>query len=136
MAGITYEVTGPWRERPDATIRPKGGQVEIRPQPLEVKLDAPRTIRRRRLKERGLPVAVTLDTRSSVAVELRARNANGRRVVLAKAAADDAKPPRVRFRLEPRRGVQKLKRVTLVATVTEDVGRTATARRRIPLRGE
>jgi hypothetical protein len=136
VAGITYEVTGPWRERPDATIRPTGEPVEIRPQPLEVKLDAPRTIRRRRLRERGLPVTVTLDTRSSVALELRARNANGRRVVLAKARAEEAKPPRVRFRLKPKRGVRNLKRVTLVATVTESVGRRARTRRKIPLRGE
>ena len=134
VAGITYEVTGPWRERPDATIRPQGGPVEIRPQPLEVKLDAPPAIRRRRLKERGVPVTVTLDTHSSVAVELRARNARGRRVVIAKVAADDVKPPRVRFRLKPKRDVSKLERLTVVATVTEDVGRRATRKRRIRLR--
>ena len=138
VAGVTYEVTGPWRKRPDATIRPdrpNGGQVEIRPKPLEVKVSVPRAIRRRRLKERGLPVTVTLDTSSSVRAELRARNAKGRRVRIAKAVAKDVKPPRVKLVLKPRRSVLNLRRrLTLVVTVTEAVGRTAKAKRRLRFR--
>ena len=135
IAGATYEVTGPWRERPDATIRPKPLEIKTQPQPQEVKLSVPSAIRRRRLKERGLPVKVTLDTSSSVALELRARNAKGRRVVIAKAAADGLRPRRVRFVLKPRRGVRNLKRrLTLVVTVTEAVGRSASTKRRISLR--
>jgi hypothetical protein len=112
IAGATYEVTGPWRNRPDATIRPK---------PQEV---------------RGLPVTVTLATRSSIALELRARNAKGRRVVVARAARNDVRPKPVRFTLRPNRSVRNLKRLTLVATVTETVGRSAKAKQRIRLRGE
>lgn len=140
-AGATYEVTGPWRQRPDATIRPNGpnqGQEqegEIRPQPQEVKVSVPRLIRRRRLAERGLPVTITLDTRSSVDLELRARTARGRRIVLAKLTRDGVQPRRAKFRLKPRRGVRKLKRrLTLVATVTEDAGRSARVKRRIRFR--
>ena len=81
-------------------------------------------------------MTVTLDTRSSVAVELRARNAKGRRVVIAKAKKDDAKPRRVSFVLKPSRSVRNLKRLTLVATVTEAVGRSATTKRRIRFRDE
>lgn len=125
VAGVTYEVTGPWRERPAATIRPR---------PQKVKLSAPRTMRRARLKQRGLPVTVTLDTLSSVAVELHARDAKGRRVVLAKAATDDVKPRRVSFVLKPSRGIRNLKRLNVVATVTEAVGRSATTKRRISIR--
>ncbi len=134
VTGVTYEVTGPWRQRPDATIRPRGEPVEIRPQPQEVKVSAPGVIGRTRLKERGLPVTVTLDTRSSVAVKLRARNTKGRRMIIAKAAADEAKPRRVRFVLKPKRSVRNLTRLTLLVTVTEDVGRTATVKRRIRFR--
>ena len=134
VAGITYEVTGPWRERPNATIRPRPLEIKTQPQPQEVKLSVPRAIRRTRLRRRGLPVTLTLDTRSSVALKLRARNARGRRVVLAKAAADGVKPGSVRFVLKPKRGVRNVTRLTLVATVTEDIGRTATMKRRIRLR--
>ena len=135
VAGITYEVTGPGRKRPDATIRPRPLEIKTQPRPQEVKLSAPTLIRRRRLKERGLPVTLTLDTSSSVALELRARNAKGRRVVIAKGEADGVKPGRARFVLKPKRGVRNLKRrLTLVATVTEDVGRSATAKRRIRFR--
>ena len=134
VAGATYEVTGPWRQRPDATIRPKPQEVEIRPKPQEVKLSAPEAIRRKRLKQRGLPVTITLDTQSSVALELRARNSKGRRVVIAKVKADEVKPKRVRFVLKPTRNLRNLKRLTLVATVTEAVGRSATAKQRIRFR--
>jgi hypothetical protein len=139
-AGATYEVTGPWRQRPDVRFGPegpKGGEQEpeIRPEPQEVKLSVPRLIRRRRLAERGLPVTITLDTRSSVALELRARTLRGRRIVLAKLERDGVRPRRVKFVLKPRRGVRKLKRrMKLVATVTEDVGRSATVKRRIRFR--
>lgn len=139
LAGATYEVTGPWRGRPDATIRPDPGEDEkgeIRPQPLEVKLSVPSGIRRRSLRKRGLPATVTLDTRSTVAVELQARTRDGRTVVLAKKTTNRAKPRRVEFVLKPKRGVQKLKRLIVVATVTEDVGRSATVRRRIPIRNK
>jgi hypothetical protein len=139
IAGVTYEVTGPWRQRPDATIRPKPQEVTVGPGPQPragVKLSAPQAIRRQRLKRRGLPVTVTLATQSSVALELRARNAKGRRVVIAKASVDDVKPKRLRFVLRPKRSVRNLKRLTLVATVTETVGRSAKAKQRIRLRGE
>ena len=131
MAGTT--------QRDDSAPRPQEGESqggEIHPQPLEVKLSAPRRIRRRRLKERGLPVKVTLDTRSSVTVELSALNAKGRRVVVAKAAKERALPRSVSFvlKLKPSRNVRNLKRLRLVATVTEDVGRSATAKRRIRFR--
>jgi hypothetical protein len=136
IAGVTYEVRGPWRGRPDATLRPDGKRVTIQPKPQEVKVSVRRSIRRRRLKERGLPVTITLDTRSSISLELRGRNAKGRRVVVAKATADGATPERVRLVLKPKRGVRNLKkRLTLVATVTESVGRSATKKRRITLRG-
>jgi len=135
VAGVTYEVTGPWRQRPDATIRPEGeAPPEIRPQPQEVKVSAPRAISRTRLKQRGLPVTVTLDTRSSVAVQLRARNAKGRRVILAKAARENVKPRSVKFVLKPKRGLRNLKRLALLVIVTEDVGRTAKVKRRIRFR--
>ena len=55
-------------------------------------------------------------------------------MVLAKAKANDVKPQSVRFLLKPNRSVRNLKRLTLVATVTEAVGRTATGKRRIHLR--
>jgi hypothetical protein len=124
VAGATYEVTGPWRERPAATIRPR---------PQKVKLSAPRKMRRARLRRRGVPVTITLDTLSSVAVELRARDAKGRRVVLAKAASDGVKPKSVSFVLKPTRSIRHLERLTIVATVTEAVGRRATRKRRIRL---
>ena len=143
VAGVTYEVTGPWRKRPNSTIRPPGGDdgdgdqpVGIRPQPQEVKFSVPRAIRRRRLKERGLPVKVTLDTRSTVAAELSARNANGRRVVIAKDKAEGAIPSSVKLVLKPKRkrDVSKLKRLRVKVSVTEDVGRTASKTRRIRFR--
>jgi hypothetical protein len=138
IAGVTYEVTGPWRNRPDATIRPKPQEVVVGPQaPPEggVKLSVPQAIRRKRLKRRGLPVTVTLGTQSSVALELRARNAKGRQVVIARAKREDVKPQRLRFLLKPNRSVRSLKRrLTLVLTVTETVGRSATAKQRISFR--
>jgi hypothetical protein len=127
VAGVTYEVTGPWRERPGTTIRPRRQKV---------KLSAPRKMRRARLRRRGVRVTITLDTLSSVAVELRARDAKGRRVVLAKATADDVKPKSVSFVLKPTRGIRNIERLTLVVTVTEAVGRRATTKRRIRLRND
>jgi hypothetical protein len=80
-------------------------------------------------------VTVTLDTRSTIAAELRGRNAKGRRVVVAKTTAKGAIPRRVKVVLKPKRGVRNLKkRLTLVVTVTEDVGRTATKKQRIRFR--
>lgn len=138
IAGGTYEVIGPWRGRPDATIRPDPGEEdekgEIRPQPQEVKLSVPRAVGRRGLMKRGLPVTVTVDTRSSVAIELQARTRKGRTVVLAKSADKRVRPERARFVLKPQRGVKNLKRLVVVATVTEDVGRSATIRRRVSFR--
>jgi hypothetical protein len=91
-------------------------------------------MRRARLRQRGLPVTITLDTLSSVAVELRARGPKGRRVVLANAAAVDVKPKSVSLVLKPTRSIRDFDHVTLVATVTEAVGRRATTKRRIRLR--
>ena len=125
VAGATYEVTGPWRERPGTTIRPR---------PQKVKLAAPRKMRRARLRQRGVRVTLTLDTLSSVAIELRARDLKGRRVILATAAANDVKPKRADFVLKPTRSIRGLEHVTLVATVAESVGRHATAKQRIRLR--
>ena len=126
VAGATYEVTGPWRARPNRVIRPR---------PQKVKLATQRSIRRSRLRRRGLPVAVTLDTLSDVALELRARDAKGRRVVLATAKGEKLRPARAAFVLKPNRSLRGLERVTLVATVTEAVGRRATKKQRLKLRG-
>jgi hypothetical protein len=141
FAGATYEVTGPWRQRPNETIRPKAPAITIGqpgpqpgPQRRGIQLSAPLAIGRKRLKRRGLPVRLTLDTRSTIALELLARNAKGRRVVVAKKKAEGVKPKSARFVLKPRRSVRNLKRLTLVVTVTEDVGRSATAKQRIRFR--
>jgi hypothetical protein len=123
VTGVTYEVTGPWRARPQATIKPR---------PQKVRMTVKRRIGRKRLKRGGLPVEIAIDTRSSVALELRARTAKGRRVVVGRAAAKDLMPGRAKLVVPVPRRVPG-ERMTLVATLTEDVGRRAVARRRVEL---
>jgi hypothetical protein len=123
VTGATFEVTGPWRARPSATIRPR---------PLKARLKVARRIGRKRLRRTGLPVEVAIGTLSSVALELRARTPKGKRVVVGKLDAKDLKPGRAKLVLPVARRVPG-ERLTLVATVTEAVGRRAVARRRIDL---
>ena len=123
VTGATYEVTGPWRARPSATIRPR---------PQKVRLKSARRIGRKRLRRTGLPVQVAIGTLSSVTLELRAHRPKGRRVVVGKVAAKDLKPGWAKLVVPVTRRVPG-ERMTLVATVTEAVGRRAVARRRIDL---
>ena len=119
VTGATYEVTGPWRARPSVTIKPR---------PQKVRMKVRRRIGRRRLKRTGLPVEIVIETKSSVTLEL--RSTKGRGVVVGKAAAKDLMPGRAKLVVPVPRKVPG-ERMTLVATVTEAVGRRAVARRRI-----
>jgi hypothetical protein len=121
VAGATFEVTGPWRPRPPVVIKPRAQKV---------RLAVRRRIGRKRLRKSGLPVELRIETKSSVALELRGRTAKGRRVVLGKAEAKDLKPGLAKLVVPVARSVPG-ERVTLVATVTEALGRSAVARRRV-----
>jgi hypothetical protein len=123
VTGATYEVTGPWRPRPAKTIVPR---------PQRVRHTAKRRIGRKRLGRTGLPVEVTLDTMSSVVIELRARTAKGRHVVVGKTEGKDLKPGRHKLVVRSSRRVPGEK-VTLLVTVAEAVGRRAVARQRIAI---
>lgn len=121
VTGATYEVTGPWRPSPTRKIIPR---------PQTVRFAAKRLIGRRRLRRTGLPVEVTLDTRSSVLLELRVRTPAGKDVVVGRTEAKDLKPGRAKLLVRNSRRVPG-ERMTLVVTVTEAVGRRAIGRRRI-----
>jgi hypothetical protein len=123
VTGATYEVTGPWRTRPSRTIVPR---------PQKVRFTSKRRIGRKRLRRTGLPVEITLDTMSTVVVELRARTARGKHVVVGRAEGKDLKPGAAKLVVRASRRVPGEK-VTLLVTVTEKVGRRAVARRRIEL---
>jgi len=123
VAGVTYEVTGPWRSRP---------AQRIRPQPQQVRLRVPRRVGQKRLRQKGLPVELQIETKSSVTLELRARTPKGRRVVIGRTQAKDLKPGPAKLAVRATRR-PKAARLTLVATVTEALGRRAIARRRVEL---
>lgn len=62
--GVIFEVVGPFRLPPEAQPPPPGPALA---------LEVARRIRSRRLRRRGLPIALTLDERAEVAVSLSAR---------------------------------------------------------------
>lgn len=124
VTGATYEVTGPWRTRPDRAIAPRRPRVRY--------LRVPRRVRRSALKSRGLALSLWFGTTTSVTVELRARNAKGKRITLGAVKAENLMPGKrnLALKLSPAGaaalgGKRPIRKATLVVDQTEKIGRKA-----------
>lgn len=148
VAGVIYEITGPWRKRTAPPEEPPGKPPRPGPLPLRLRIEAFHRAYRESLLDQGMRVSVIPSRRSDAKVVLRApaREREGRKegwVTLATVRGEDLPPHRTKLRLTlSKRGrsyVKNMKRPVegqLVATAVDRSGRRARITRPLTIRSK